>query len=120
MTFSWAETKAEARRAVHGIFAVPAVHTEGRPNGQQRICTVRWHVRGNRLMGDLQGQGFAEVIANVDRLAFNAEQLAEAGITRLMRGDTIEIASLGNAKFRLDSQLPDDGPVTQVWEVTPL
>jgi hypothetical protein len=112
----WTVIKGMARRAVHDVFAVPAIYTPNEPNGQQKAIRVRWHVRGNKLLGDLMGQGYGEVIANVDRMVFNTEQLAEVGVT-LKRGDRVRIPDLNNAEFMLDALDPSDGPVTQTWEI---
>jgi len=113
----WNVIKGTARRIVHDYFAVEAIHEVGGVNGQRRAVKVRWHVRGNKLLGDLQGQGYGEVIAAVDRMVFNTEQLALVGITKLQRGDRITIPSLNNTTFVLDAMDPSDGPITQTWEV---
>jgi hypothetical protein len=112
----WFVIKGTARRAVHDVFAVAAIHTPSEPNGVQKACRVRWHIRGQRLLGDLQGQGYGEVISDADRLVFNTEQLATAGIT-LKRGDRLTIPALNNSTFVLSVLDPTDGPITQTWEV---
>ena len=112
----WFVIKGTARRAVHDVFAVAAIHTPSEPNGVQKACRVRWHIRGQRLLGDLQGQGYGEVISDADRLVFNTEQLATVGIT-LKRGDRLTIPALNNSTFVLSVLDPTDGPITQTWEV---
>jgi hypothetical protein len=108
--------KTDARRAVHDAFAVDAVHTPGEPNGVAKALKVRWHSRNARLLGDLQGQGYGEIISMTDRMVFNVEQLSELGITT-KRGDRITVPSLSSATFVLDAMDPSDGPVTQAWAV---
>jgi hypothetical protein len=112
----WNVIKGTARRVVHDVFAVAAIYEPQDQPATSYGVRVRWHVRGNRLMGDLQGQGFAEVIAAVDRIVLNLEQLATIPLTP-KRGDKISIPELNNEKFMLDVVSPGDGPVTQTWEV---
>ena len=111
----WTVLKGTARRVVHDVFAVPAVIIP-RDGSEPKAIRVRWHVRGNRMLGDLQGQGFGEVIAAVDRVVLNTEQLRVVGVTP-QSGDKIVVSDLPGAEFFLDVRDPADGPVTQTWEV---
>jgi len=112
----WTVIKGMARRAVHDVFAVEAVYTPPGPNRTPLGVRVRWHVRGNRLLGDLQGQGYGEVVTDVDRVVFNMEQLAEINAPLPERGARIFLPG-NNVTLILDVRDPADGPITQTWEV---
>lgn len=113
----WSDTKRTMRRAVHDAFAVEAIYTPPGPNPQPFACRVRWHNRGERLVGDNQGSGYAEAINPVERIVFNMDQLALIGVSKVERAGKLLVPAY-NETLVLDVQVPSDGPVTQTWEVT--
>lgn len=105
------------RRIVHAVMAVEAKHRAVN-SGDETEITVRLHTKGPRLVGDLQGQAYAEVLMNVDRMVFNVEQIEAAGI-ELQRNDVIVLTEFGDQEYTLDSSEPARGPIETVWNVVP-
>lgn len=114
MAFDFAAAKTQARRAVHKTLAVPAVYVDDSMNGPMDI-RARWHSRINRF-GDLDRQGYAEIIENIDRIIFVPSD--HAGFMP-KRGGRVTFAQYG-ATFELDTREPKDGPLEVVWLVTRL
>lgn len=113
---AFAQIKHDARRAVHDALAVEAVYTD--PDGvNATTLSVRWHNRINRH-GDMDAQGYAEIIENIDRIIFDLEELAAKGVTLAREGTVTLSALLGGATFSLDAQEPDSGPIERIWLVT--
>lgn len=115
----WASIKAEARKAVHDAFAIPATYAG--PSDIDDVVEglrVRWHPAGVRL-GDLAGAaGYAEVVTASDRVIFDRTHLTALGLTPT-RGGIVTLTVAGDTlALRLDTKADSDGPVTETWMVT--
>lgn len=114
MSFNFAQYKRQARRALHGIMAVPAFYQDSLTASTP--VTVRWH---NKLVTNGASQdGFdAQIIEGVNRLVFLESEIALAGIT-LRRGGLVTVIDYDDILFKLDTQAPQDGPENIYWNVT--
>lgn len=118
------DLKRRTRTAVHSAFEVPCLLARGARDGIGDIpLTARFHNRMG-LTGDLQSQGYAEIIEGIQRVVLNRELLATAldgGELTLVRGDIITfpdyIAIGTDLTLMLDARDPYDGPVTERWAV---
>lgn len=105
--------KAQARRAVHELAAVPASYIDS-TLAEPVAVAVRWHNKVTRLeVGD--SGDYADVLASVDRLVFSADELAAKTLT-LRRNGTVTITKYG-AVFKLDHPQSPDGPHNVYWGV---
>lgn len=126
------EMKAERRRVLHDLAAVPARYVDDDhesglifgPYYEGDGLLVRWH---NKLVktGDLDG-GYAEVLDGIDRLVFLDSNVAEVSAELydngeaplvLARGARVTIPGYKGLVFILDSQEPPDGPEETAWVV---
>lgn len=118
MAYNHAAQKARSRRIVHTTMAVSGLYAFG--VDAPRAVTVRWH---NKITvhGDLQHEGYAQILEGVDRLIFNIEELAApsdgGAALQLQRGGIITLPDYQNAAFELDTEQPVDGPIEQIWSV---
>lgn len=112
MDFDFAAAKAENRQSVHDALAVAAVYTDD--NTPATDVTVRYHTKLSNA-GALEGGFGVQVLEGIDRLVFNAPQLAALGI-ELRHGGQLAIPQYGMA-FSLDAEEPADGPVSVYWTV---
>lgn len=113
---SFLEAKLALRRTVHATFAASALYSDPQVAAPVPL-TVRWHSATAKPYGDIESDGYAEIIARVDRLVFSRDELAAAAI-RLRHGGRVLFPDQGNALFVLDTEDPPDGPVTVAWTVT--
>lgn len=114
--FDFAQLKHDARRAIHDTMRVTCDYTAtGIPSGTQ--LGVRWHNKINR-MGDLENQGYAEIVEGIDRMIFDLEELSAKGITLVRNGVVTLPEIMGSISFALDVQEPDTGPIERIWLVT--
>lgn len=114
--FDFAQLKHDARRAIHDTMKVTCGYVApGVPPGTQ--LGVRWHNKINR-MGDLENQGYAEIVEGIDRMIFDLAELSEKGITLTRDGLVTLPALMGGIEFALDVQEPDTGPIERIWLVT--
>lgn len=107
------EMKAVMRQSVHDALAVAAFYREDSTADPVPI-TVRWHERG-QLVGDLHGQGFAQITDMYNVLVFNRPEIEAAGLV-LRRNALVTLVGEG-LTFQLDTARPADGPVEVVWNV---
>lgn len=129
---SLADIKLQARRAIHGSLAVPAIYTDDdHPDGlifaedyTGSGLTVRYHNKLDRS-GDLNGD-YSEIIDGIDKLVFSDENVAEVSAALvdngeaplvLSRGASVRIEAYKGLTFTLDSQEPPDGPLETRWVV---
>lgn len=113
---AFAQIKYDARRAVHDALKVDAVYTG--PDGITSVTLgVRWHNKINRH-GDIEAQGYAEIIEGIDRIIFDLEELAAKSVTLRREGTVTMPEIMGGATFSLDAQEPDAGPMLRIWLVT--
>lgn len=105
----WETIKSKARGVVHTTFERPAVYRLGA--GADQPCTVRLHV-GQQLIGDLDREGFAQVMQDINRIKFKLSQVTPR------TGAIVTISSTG-FKFRLETAEQSDDAEYQLWNVTP-
>lgn len=116
MTSPLAQIKHDARRALHDAMKVEATYVPP-GGGAATALGVRWHNKINRV-GDLDNQGWAEIIEGIDRIIFDREELAAKSLT-LAEGGVVTLELLmGGFSFVLGAQEPDDGPIERIWIVT--
>lgn len=107
--------RARARRVVHDMFATAALY-RSHTGGPHVPMNVRFHTKIAQPYGDLSGEGYAEVITNIERVVFDRDALAAASVEP-ERGDEVLITSTG-VTLLLDTKDPDSGPVVEAWSVT--
>lgn len=112
-----AALKARARKALHGAFSYEARYKDDTLNAAVPV-KARWH---NRivLLGDYQDGGYANIIDGIERVIFDRDELAKAGITPIETG-TVTILDHNldvMAVLTLDSREPYVGPVEEKWQV---
>lgn len=107
----WADTKRQARLRVHAHFAVSAEYT-GPALGSSAIpCSVRVHTKIARF-GDLDREGYAEVVEDINRVIFLQSEVTPArkGIVTLYSGH----------QFAIETIEPPTDDTVVVCEVKPL
>jgi hypothetical protein len=72
---------------------------------------ARWHNKIARF-GDLENQGYADVVEGVDRIVLFPGDTPD--IT-FVRNGIVTFPGYGNS-FRLEYQEPSDGPLSVVWQ----
>lgn len=113
MPFSFADAKKLVRRTVHKTFAVPALY-QADSVSTPVACKARWHSKIEKT-GDLDNEGWAQVIEGIDRVIFDVDEATTLGVSR---GGKIIFPDLGNIAFELDTQEDPDGPIEEIWLVT--
>lgn len=108
---SWLELKALLRRTVHDTRKEPALYTAPGSSTPQEV-NVRVH-EGNRLIGDLDREGYAKVVADLPRIIFD-----QAEVMPEYAGE-VTITSSGRS-YHIDVVRPIDGPVEVICEVSEL
>lgn len=115
--FNWLDVKAQARGIVHETFRVAATYQDANLIDPVPLH-VRWHNRIARF-GDLDSQGYAQVLEGIERLIFSRDELATLGVSLHYQGVvSLSDARYQGAQFWLDSREPTVGPVEEIWEVT--
>lgn len=76
---------------------------------------VRWHDRFVNAIGDIGGGEYARVFENIDKIIFDADELAAKGFTP-KRGGQVALTDYGYI-FTLDVREPIDGPLKVIWTV---
>lgn len=110
MPFDFAALKSATRRVVHDALGVSAFYQDDTMSAPKAI-TARWHNKIDRY-GDLQDQGYAEVVEGVDRIVlFPCDYPA----LNFKRNGVVTFPAYGNS-FRLDILEPADGPEQAVWQ----
>ena len=127
MSFNFVAAKRMARQTVHNYLSVPVVLKRGDEGDSTCPCqcdggvelTARLHnklvQRGSFGYGTFDGAG-TEYMEEVDRIVFNKPQLAERDV-ELRAGDVIEFVDY-ELSMSLDSRVPVDGPIEEIWLVT--
>jgi hypothetical protein len=77
---------------------------------------VRWQDRFTSAVGDIGGGDYARVFENIDKIIFDADELADKALTP-QRGGKVTLTDYGYT-LTLDVREPADGPVKVVWTVT--
>jgi len=111
--------KANLRQAVHDAFCVDATYKDSSLTEAVAI-TVRWHNQIANL-GQMDADGYAELIQGIERIIFNTTNLTDAGVTLKSKGVvTITLTGWGSPKFSLTTKEPMVGPLEEIWQVTRL
>lgn len=114
MPFDFASAKASARRAIHGTFGVPAFIKATSLSTPEEV-RARLH-EASTLYGDLLSQGYAETVEAVDRIVFVPEDIAPEHRPRRLA--EVTFPHRPGITFVLQTKMPSDGPLEEVWEVT--
>ena len=117
MPGAFAAAKALARRTVHDTMSVAATYID--PSLAMAVpLRVRWH---NKIVqgGDLENQGYTQVITSYDRVIFDRDEIEPLGIV-VQRGGKVTITEPGyNGQLLLiDERDPLAGPLTEAWIVS--
>jgi len=98
------------RKAVHAAFSYPVL-----VNGV--ALSARWHTK-QRLIGQLENGGYAEILENLESLVFMADELEEKSVL-LEQGTEVVIThpAYSSATFYLDVLMPNDGPLEVKYQV---
>lgn len=130
MPFNFAKAKASLRRTVHKTFGVQAFYTDSTVTVPVEM-SARWHNKIDRF-GDLDNQGYAELIQGIDRVIFDVVEARTVGVRR---GGEVRFPELGSGlgahlggalggegsgppAFILNIREDDSGPHDEVWSVT--
>lgn len=106
----WSDIKRQARLRVHAQFAVSATYTPPGQGSAPIPCQVRLHTKIARF-GDLDREGYAEVVEDVNRIIFLQSELkpARKGLVTLYSGH----------QFTVDLIEPPTDDTVWVCEVKP-
>ena len=119
MAFSFAKAKSLVRRTVHKTFGVPAFYKDSSLSEPVGI-SARWHNKIER-MGDLDNQGFAEIVQGIDRVLFDATEARTVGVKRLGEVSFPELAATPTSAiptFILNTRETETGPDREIWLVS--
>ena len=104
----WTDLRTTARRIVHGTFGEPFAYMVG---GVTTMLVVR-HKTRQAIHGSADDE-YATVLEGVNRLVFDADDLATKGVT-LQRGGRVALPPF---VLELDQPEPRNGPVEVAWSV---
>ena len=119
MAFSFAKAKSLVRRTVHKTFGVPAFYKDSSLSEPVAI-SARWHNKIER-MGDLDNQGYAEIIQGIDRVLFDATEARTVGVKRLGEVSFPELVATPTSAiptFILNTRETETGPDREIWLVS--
>jgi len=119
MVFSFAKAKSLVRRTVHKTFGVPAFYKDSSLSEPVEI-SARWHNKIER-MGDLDNQGYAEIVQGIDRVLFDAIEARTVGVKRLGEVSFPELAATPTSAiptFILNTRETETGPDREIWLVS--
>lgn len=117
MPFDFAQAKSAARRAVHAAFGVQAFYTDASISAQVET-RARLHTRLSRPFGDVNNDGYTEIIEGIDRIVLIPEDTDGYPIT-LLRGGVMTFPTMfPGIKFVLEHEQPNDGPLEVSWAVS--
>lgn len=130
MAFDFTKVKARARRVVHKTLGVRAFYRDHSMSEPVEI-KARWHNKIDRF-GDLDNQGYAELIQGIDRVIFAAADARRINVKRggeivfvdygsglgVALGSPLGGSEVGPPAFVLQNRDPNNGPYQEVWEVT--
>lgn len=113
MGFDFASVKAQARRVLHDTLAVQAFYQDHSMSAPEEI-RARWLNKSNVLTGDIDNQGYAEVLEAVDRIVLFPDDTPSI---QFKTGGTVQFPGYG-LSFVLDTREPKNGPLSQVWKAS--
>lgn len=117
MPFDFAAAKSLVRRAVNTTFGVQAFYTDASVDVPVEI-RARWHNRLSRPFGDLNGDGYAEVIEGIDRIVLIPETVNGMPVVLQRAGVVTFPTVLPGVEFILEHKEPATGPLEEAWAVT--
>lgn len=128
MPFDFATAKALARRTVHKTFGVQAFYQDDSMDLPVEL-RARWHNKSTQLLGELDNQGYSQIIEGIDRIIFNVELIDDTQeysvftqdgqpITLQRAGEITFPMLLDGATFILENKIPADGPTEERWMVS--
>lgn len=116
MGFDFSQVKAKARQVVHSTLAVSATYRDSSMTTPVPIM-ARWLTRLSKI-GDLENQGYGEIIESIDRVVLAAE---DARSISVKKGGVISFTSYISQgvtpEFILTLKQPTEGPFEEIWEV---
>lgn len=117
MPFDFSKAKAQVRQTVHKTFGVPALYSDSSTPSPVDV-RVRWYSRIEQA-GDLESQGYANVIQGIDRIVFLS---ADARTLGVKKNGTVKILNpvepgVDEPVFALVAREPKTGPVEEIWTV---
>lgn len=113
MAFDFAAIKAKARRVVHDTLAVQAFYQDSSMSVPAEI-KARWLNKSNVFTGDVDNQGYAEILEAVDRIVLFPD---DTPAVTFRKGGTVSFPAY-DITFVLDLCEPSNGPLQQGWKVT--
>lgn len=130
MAFDISKVKAQVRRTVHETFGVRAFYKDASISAPIET-RARWHNRIEKF-GDLDQQGYAEIIQGIDRIIFEAAEARRLNVRRggivmfpdfgaglgVSLGAPLDGEGIAPAAFILQDREPSSGPFEEVWNVT--
>lgn len=108
----WLEIKQKARDVTHTTFGVPAVLLAG---GVSTDTSARLHYKV-RTYGDLDREGFATTVDDVDYVVLDTHDLLAKGRI-VQEGQRVNFPQLGRT-FKLDIEHPSEDGHYVKWAVT--
>lgn len=119
MPFDIASAIALARRTVNTTLAVQAFYMDASMSAPVET-RARLHSRIDRF-GDLENQGYAEVVEGVDRIVLIPQDVNGNPLV-LRENGTMTFPQIGgpDIKVVLRVREPADGPLNETWQVSRL
>lgn len=114
MAFNFANARKTVRRVVHNTFAASALYAANSVSTPTIPCKARWHSKIDRV-GNLDNEGWAQVIEGIDRIIFNVDQARSINVAR---NGKIAFPDLPGFEFILDTKEDADGPEEETWLVS--
>lgn len=111
MPFNFAQAKKTMRQAVQDTLGVIAYYKADSESDHIEI-RARWHTKLVK-QGIVNGEG-AQILENADQVVFDVAELLEKEI-KLDRGAIIIFPDYQDLAVILDSKVPHDGPVEEIW-----
>lgn len=116
MGFDFAAVLATARRVVHDTFALEVEYYDPSLAGPVPL-RVRWHYK-QVLFGDLDSEGYPQVVDLIQKAIFDDEELLTRGVTINVGGRlTIKAKGHKNAVLVMHTRDDDVGAVNETWRV---
>lgn len=113
MAYDFASNKAKARRVVHNTLAVQAFYQDSSMSVPAEI-RARWLNKTNVFTGDVDNQGYAEMLEAVDRIVLFPD---DTPTVNFKKGGSVSFPGY-DITFVLELREPSNGPLQEVWKVT--
>lgn len=112
---TWADTKAQARRAVHKTFAVRCLYRE---TANASPVELKARIHNKIIIGGGAGGGYAQIVEGVSNILFSKEELILADV--IPKRDAFVTFPDYGSNFQLDIRDPNTGPVVEKWSLAGL